>query len=77
MMWLINFFKSLFDVIASLIDLVISLVKGLVDFISSLPTFISLISASFGHIPSLILPFVTITLTLSIIFIILGRSKSN
>lgn len=77
MSWIINFLKSLGEIITTLIDLVITLVGSLFDFIANLPTFLSLITASFGAIPSFILPFAAISLTISIIFIILGRGKSN
>lgn len=77
MSWIINFFKSLWDTITALIDLVINLVSGLFQFIANLPTFISYLTKTIAILPGWLLPFCTISITVSVLFIILGRGKSN
>lgn len=77
MSWLIDFFKSLFGTITSVISFLISLVKSLIDFLISLPMFISTLTGSLGVVPSFMLTFVTITITVSVILIIIGRENKQ
>lgn len=74
---IIDWFEGLFEMIGSLIDLVVSLLTSLFDFISSIPTFVETITSAITSMPDLFLGFVGMSLTITVVFIIIGRSRSK
>ena len=77
MTWLIDFFKSLWGTIELVISLVISLVEGLIQFLKSIPMFISIVFGVLNRVPSFLLVFVSLTLLISVILILIGRENKN
>lgn len=77
MKWLIDFFKSLWGTVELVISLVISLVEGLIQFIKSIPMFISIVFGVLNRVPSFLLVFVSLTLLISVILILIGRENKN
>lgn len=75
--WLWGFFQSLIDIIVSVFRLVWNLLGGLVDFIKVLPSVISMLTSSIANLPDIILPFATISITVAVVLLILGRSNSS
>lgn len=75
MNWIIEFLKSLFGTITSIVSLLISLVKSLINFLLSLPMFIETLNASVSSVPDFMLTFVSITITVSVILLIIGREN--
>lgn len=73
----IDFFQGLIDIITSLINLVISLVKGLIQLISLIPSAVHMLTMSIGVLPSILVGFATATITISVIFIIVGRNAGG
>lgn len=73
MTWLIDFFKTLGETIVAIIEFVVDFFTGLVNFLASLPSFIRILNGVIGHMPTFLTFFLTISITVSVIFIILGR----
>lgn len=62
----LNFFKSIGIFISSLVD-------GLVFLVTSIPSATTYMADVFAYVPSVLLPFVTVCVSISIIFLIAGR----
>ncbi len=75
--WLGQFFSSLVNIIVSAFRLIWNLLGGLIDFIRVLPTVISMLVSSISNLPDLILPFATISITVAIVLLVLGRSNNS
>lgn len=64
--WITGIVESLFSFLGTLID-------GLLNLIRALPTAISMLTSSVGYLPSTLAAFATLTITICVVFIILGR----
>lgn len=74
---IVDFFQWLMDIIMSLINLVISLFKGLIQLISLIGPAVQSLTLSIGFLPSFLVAFATATITISVIFIIVGRNSGG
>ena len=70
-------FDWLITTIGSIINLVVSLIKGLLRLISLIPTAVEVLSLSIGVLPSLLVAFASVTITVSVIFILVGRDQGG
>ena len=59
--------------IGSLIDLVVKIVIGLVQLLQMLPSMVQTLTGSLSLLPSIFVAFASVTITVAVIFIILGR----
>lgn len=72
-----KFFSWLADTIASLVNFLASLIKGLIQLISLIPSAVNMLTKSIGILPSLLIGFATLTITISVIFILVGREPGG
>lgn len=75
--WLTNFFQSLVDMVVSAGQLIGNLIGGLFDFLKVLPNVITMLSGSIANLPDIVLPFATISITVAIVLLIIGRSNNS
>lgn len=73
--WFQNFFLSLGEAIASVFTLIVSLIKSLLDFITLLPTVVTMLVSSIGFLPSVLALFATLSITVSVIYLVVGRNS--
>lgn len=59
--------------IGSLIDLVVKIVTGLVQLLQMIPSMVQTLNGSLSLLPSILVAFASVTITVAVIFIILGR----
>lgn len=59
--------------IGSLIDLVVKIVTGLVQLLQMIPSMVQTLTGSLSLLPSMLVAFASVTITVAVIFIILGR----
>lgn len=59
--------------IGSLIDLVVKIVTGLVQLLQMIPSMSQTLTGSLSLLPSILVAFASVTITVAVIFIILGR----
>ena len=64
--WLVTIVESLFQFLGTLID-------GLLNLVQALPQAISMLTSSIGYLPSTLAAFATLTVTICVLFIVLGR----
>ncbi len=72
-----NFFTWIVDTVSSLVEFLWTLIKGLIQLISLIPTAVNLLTNSIGVLPSILVAFATATITISVIFILVGRESGG
>lgn len=74
---IISFFTDIAEIISSVIDFLINLVKSLIEFITMIPTMVKFVTESIAYLPGALLVFASMSITISVIFLMIGRGKSN
>lgn len=72
-----NFFEWLFDTAGTLLDFFLSIVRGFLELFKMLPKISRLIFHAVGYLPQIFVVFVTITVTVYIVYLIIGRSAGS
>lgn len=70
---MVDALKSVLDFFGTILDFVEYLVSGLVQLIAMFPSAFAMLTYSIGYLPSVLLAFAAVAITLSIVFLILGR----
>lgn len=70
---MVDALKSILDFFGTILDFVEYLVTGLVQLIAMIPSAFAMLTYSIGYLPSVLLAFAAVAITLSIVFLILGR----
>ena len=70
---MINALKSIMDFFGTILDMVKYLVTGLVQLFALIPQAFAMLTYSIGFLPSVLLAFAAVAITLSIIYLIVGR----
>ena len=70
---MIEFFKSILNAVGTLLDLVKYLVTGLVQLFAMIPSAFSMLTYSIGFLPTVLLGFASVAITISIVYLIIGR----
>ncbi len=74
---IIEFFESFAEGVDSIVDFVVTLFTSFVRFLTSLPAFIQILNNTLFTIPSTLVIFVSLSITISIIFLIINRGSSK
>ena len=74
---LVNFFEWFTGGVESLFSFISSVVTGLFNIIKSLPVVLELLTSSIGFLPSTLVAFATITITISIVYLLVGRETGG
>lgn len=70
---MIEFFKSILNSITTVFDMLSYLVTGLVQLFAMIPSGFAMITYSIGFLPTVLLAFASVAITLSIVYLIIGR----
>ena len=70
---MVDALKSVLDFFGTILDFVEYLATGLVQLIAMIPSAFAMLTYSIGYLPSVLLAFAAVAITLSIVFLILGR----
>lgn len=70
---MVDALKSILDFFGTLLNFVEYLITGLVQLITMIPSAFAMLTYSIGYLPSVLLAFAAVAITLSIVFLILGR----
>lgn len=70
---MVDALKSVLDFFGTLLNFVEYLVTGLVQLVAMIPSAFAMLTYSIGYLPSVLLAFAAVAITLSIVFLILGR----
>lgn len=70
---MVDAFKAVLDFLGTVLDFIEYLVTGLVQLFAMIPSAFAMLTYSIGYLPSVLLAFAAVAITLSIVFLILGR----
>ena len=73
MSFIVDWIKELSGTIGGLLQFLLSLVKGLLNLIQALPSYINQLTICVGYLPEVLITWFGIGITVTIIFLILGR----
>ena len=68
-----EFFNWLVSTVSSLVGFVLQIIDGLFRLIGLIPVAVNVLTQSVGYLPSILAVFAGATITISVIFIIVGR----
>lgn len=77
MRWIQNALQSLLEGIQTIFEFVISLVTGLIEVVKFLPRVFSTLFSSIGQMPSFLTAFAVLTVTILILYIVVGRDNGG
>lgn len=61
----------------SVVDFAILLIGGIIDLFAMLPDALSMLTGSLGALPVAIAAFASAGITIAVVFLLVGRGKSN
>lgn len=70
---MLNALQSILDFLMSVGQMIKYLVVGLVQLFTMIPSAFAMLTYSIGYLPSMLLAFAAVAITISIVFMILGR----
>lgn len=73
MSYIISFLKELAGALGGCFNFLVSLVKGLLKLIASIPIYLEQLQACIGYLPEQLITWFSIGITVTIIFLVLGR----
>lgn len=73
MSFIVDWIKELSGIIGGLLQFLLSLVKGLLNLIQALPSYINQLTTCVGYLPEVLITWFGIGITVTVIFLILGR----
>lgn len=74
---IVNFIQSVWDILQAIVSFVVSTIQGLITMITSLPQILATATSAIGYLPSILSAFATLTITISIIYLIIGRNTGD
>lgn len=77
MQYIISFIDEFAQAIGGLLNFVKSLVMGLLRLIASLPIYIAQLTTCVGYLPEQLITWFSIGITVTVIFLILGRGEGG
>lgn len=77
MQWLVNFFEGFRQAFELAFQFLKSLIDGVAHLVSIIPKAVGYLTATTAFLPSFMVAFVTISLTVYIIFQIIGRESGS
>lgn len=70
---MISLLQSIVDTIVSLVGFLIHSVESLINLIAHIPSYVSFLTVSIGFMPTIIMPFAIASISIYVVFLILGR----
>ena len=70
---MIGLVESLVNAVSSIFTLITNSISSLLVVIGHIPTFLTFFTTSIAYLPAMIIPFCTVTISLWVIYFVLGR----
>lgn len=71
---MISFFQQAIDFFKLLLDFLINIVHSLLTLLTQIPRWVAFTTTLFGFLPSVLLSFALFAVSLSVIFLLIGRN---
>lgn len=77
MSFIVDWLKELSGIVGGLLQFLLSLVKGLLNLIQALPSYLNQLTTCVGYLPEVLITWFGIGVTVTVIFLILGRRQGG
>ena len=77
MSYIINFLQELGQLFETALDMAVNFIQQLVTFIKLIPVGVTMLVTSVGYLPSILIVFATLSITVSVIYLVLGRGQGG
>lgn len=74
--WIQSAFESFVDIFESVIQLFLSIGESLFDLIKMIPAVVTMVTSSIGYLPSMLILFAGLSITVSVVYLIAGRNNN-
>lgn len=71
-----EFLQWLGSIIETIFNFFANLLSSFISFFKIIPTIIIFVTSSIGYLPSMVMVFATVGITVSILFLVLGRNNN-
>lgn len=75
--WIQNISQWFIDIFNSVWTFIESLIKGIADLFSVIPQAVTYLTSALGYLPSTLVVFATLSITISVIYLIVGRNTGG
>lgn len=75
--WIADFLQSIGDMISNLFNFLLNTITSLFDLVKVIPKFITYLTSTIGFLPSFVTVFAVGTVSVAVIYLILGRSTNE
>lgn len=65
------------DTLSSVFQFLVSMIEGLINIIASFPAVVNMITQSISHLPATIAAFAGITISICIMYVVVGRETGG
>lgn len=77
MSFIVDWLKELSGIVGGLLQFLLSLVRGLLNLIQALPSYLNQLTTCVGFLPEVLITWFGIGVTVTVIFLILGRRQGG
>ena len=77
MSYIIDFLKALGQFFQTALDMAVNFIQQLLTFIKLIPVGVNMLVTSVGYLPSILIVFSTLSITVSVIYLVLGRGQGG
>lgn len=74
---ILDAFQSLFDLFGVLLGFIQTLIDSLLKFVAMIPSCIEMLLSAVAYLPSEVIVFATLSISVSVIFLLVGRGRTN
>ena len=74
---IVNGFNWIMDLLQTIADFIVNTIMGLGNIIKSIPMVTNMFTQSIGYLPSTIAAFATIAITISVVYLLVGRQTGG
>lgn len=71
---MITLLQSIVDTVVSLVAFLLHSIESLLNLLLHIPSYVSFLTVSLGYLPSLVLPFALASVSIYVVFLVLGRN---
>lgn len=75
--WFISFFQDIAQTLSGVVNFVVTLVTGVGTLLKMLPSLIADMTSAVGYLPTILTTFFSISVTVTVIFLIAGRGQGG
>lgn len=72
-----NAFEWIVDLFRTLADFVVNIIMGLANIVTSIPMVVDMLSKSITYLPATVAAFASLTITISIVYLLVGRNTGG